>query len=105
LAQIPIKIRRIVDQYLAALEANKIPIRQAILFGSYTRGNYNKWSDIDIALVSEAFEGNRIDDRGKIRKITLSISSDIEVLPFNPRDFTTDDPFVREIVKTGIKIA
>ncbi len=26
----------------------------------------NKWSDIDIALVSEIFEGNGLDDRSKI---------------------------------------
>ena len=62
------------------------------------------WSDIDLALVSEIFEGNRIKDRGKIRRITLSVSSDIEILPYRPQDFTTDDPFVKEIIETGIRI-
>ena len=45
-----------------------------------------------MALVSEIFEGIRIKDRNKIRLITLKISSDIEVLPYRPQDFNTDDP-------------
>ena len=52
MAQIPAEIKKIIDKYLTALEAHNIPIRQAIIFGSYAKGNYEDWSDIDIALVS-----------------------------------------------------
>jgi len=104
LAKIPIKIENLIKEYLSLLQTHNIPINQAILFGSYAKGNYSKWSDIDLALVSEIFEGNRIKDRGKIRRITLSFSSNIEVLPFRPQDFNTNDPFVKEIIETGIKI-
>ncbi len=86
------------------LRDNNIPVNQAILFGSYAKGNYDAWSDIDLALVSEVFEGIRIKDRGKIRLLTLNVSSDIEVLPYCPEDFITDDPFVKEIIETGIKM-
>ncbi len=41
---------------------------------SYATGNYKKCSDIDIVLVSDIFMGNRIEDKDKIRNITLSIS-------------------------------
>ena len=64
-------------------------------------GNYREWSDIDIALVSDIFEGDRIDDKDKIRSITLSVSSEIEVVPFTPNDFTLQNPFVKEILRTG----
>ena len=57
-----------------------------------------------MALVSEIFEGIRIKDRNKIRLITLNIRSDIEVQPYRPQDFNTDDPFVKEILETGIKV-
>jgi len=103
-AQIPIKVKNIIDKYLASLKENNIPIKQAILFGSYARGNYHEWSDVDLALVSDIFEGNRIDDRSKIRRITLRVSSDIEVLPYRPQDFNSDDPFVKEIMETGVRI-
>ena len=104
MAQIPVKVRNTIDKYLASLKENNIPIKQAILFGSYARGTYHEWSDIDLALVSDIFEGNRIDDRSKIRRITLRVSSDIEVLPYRPEDFNSADPFVKEIIETGVRI-
>jgi uncharacterized protein len=59
---------------------------------------------INIALISDVFEGIRIKDRNKIRKITLEISTDLSPLPFRPEDFTAEDPFVREIIEHGINI-
>ena len=102
--QIPIKIKNKIDKYLTVLREHNIPVRQAILFGSYASGDYNEWSDIDIAIVSEVFDGSRIKDKNKIRKITLSVGSDIEVLPYSIEDFTEDNPFVKEILNTGIRI-
>jgi len=103
-AQLPVTVKKTIDAYLHALYNNNIPIKEAILFGSYARGNYQEWSDIDIALVSEIFEGNRIADKDKIRTITLSVSSALEVTPFSPYDFTVHNPFVKEILQTGIKL-
>jgi uncharacterized protein len=103
MARIPSKVKNTIDRYLRALHKNNIPIKEAILFGSYAKGSQQEWSDIDIALVSNVFVGNRIDDKDKIRKITLSISSELEVIPFSPGDFNEQDPLVKEIIKTGIK--
>lgn len=104
MAQIPDKINKTIYTYLRALKANSIPIKEAVLFGSYATGKHKKWSDIDIALVSNIFEGNRISDKDKIRAITLSVSSELEVIPFTPQDFTSDNPFVKEIMSTGVKL-
>jgi predicted nucleotidyltransferase len=104
MAQLPAKVKNTIDSYLRALSRNNIPIKEAILFGSYARGNYQEWSDIDIALVSDIFVGNQIDDKDKIRKITLSISSEIEVIPFSPNDFNMQNPFVKEILTTGMRL-
>ena len=105
MVQLPSKIKKTIDTYLKSLKRHNIPIKEAILFGSYAKGNYQEWSDIDIALVSEIFDGDRIDDKDKIRSITLSVSSQIEVIPFSPHDFNNQDPFVKEILKTGLKVA
>ena len=104
MANIPDKVRRIIDHYLRELENNHIHIERAILFGSYAKGRADGWSDIDIALVSDFFEGDRFDDRGKIRKITLSVSSDLSPLPFRPEDFSPKNPFVKEILEEGIPL-
>lgn len=102
--KIPIRIHRLITRYLEELEKNNVPIRRAILFGSYVKGSSHEWSDIDIALVSDVFEGIRFKDRNKIRKITLGISSDLSPLPYRPEDFSPDDPFVREIMEHGIVV-
>ncbi len=104
MVQIPVKVKSTIDKYLRALDQNNIPIKEAILFGSYASGSNQKWSDIDIALVSDLFVGNRIDDKDKIRRITLSISSEIEVIPFSPSEFNQENPFAKEIIKTGIRL-
>jgi len=104
MVRLPAKVKSIIDKYLQALSRHNIPIREAILFGSYAKGNPQEWSDIDIALVSEIFGGDWISDKGKIRKITLSVSSEIEVIPFSPTDFDSQNPLVKEILKTGVKL-
>ena len=98
MVQLPAKVKNTIDNYLRTLSRNDIPIKKTILFGSYARGNYQEWSDIDIALVSDIFEGNRIDDKNKIRKITLSVSSESEVIPFSPDDFNLQNPFAQKIL-------
>lgn len=96
--------KSIIKHYIKALERDNIPVRRAILFGSRASRRHDRWSDIDIAIVSEVFEGDRIKDRDRIRKITLAVSSDISPLPFRPEDFTIENPLVKEILKTGVMI-
>ena len=102
--QIPSEVTSIIKRFIDALEKNNIPIKEAILFGSYAKGNYHDWSDIDLALVSDAFAGERFRDRNKIRRIKLEISCDLEPLPYSPKDFTPDNPFVQKIIETGMRI-
>ena len=102
--KIPVKIHRLLKKYLEELEKNNVPIRQAILFGSHAMDSSNEWSDIDIALISDLFEGIRIKDKDKIRRITLSVSSSLEILPFRPDDFSSENPLAKEIIETGIRL-
>ena len=98
------KIEKSVKSYIAQLENIGIHVQQAIIFGSYASGKFDEWSDIDLAIVSNDFAGNRFEDRNKIRKITLQVNSDISPMPFRPEDFNDSDYFVKEILETGIRI-
>lgn len=104
MVKIPNKIRDIIENYISVLRENNISIKNAYLFGSYAKGTDTEWSDIDIALVSDSFEGVRYKDKDKIRKITLSISSNLEILPFTPDDFSIENPLAKEIIETGIRL-
>ncbi|KUG22262.1 putative nucleotidyltransferase [hydrocarbon metagenome] len=98
------KIEKTVKSYLEQLELIGIHVQQAFLFGSYASGKHDEWSDIDLAIVSKDFIGNRFEDRNKIRKITLQVNSDISPMPYRPEDFNDNDYFVKEILETGIRI-
>lgn len=92
-----------VRQFLTELLDLGIPLRQAILFGSFARNEQHEWSDIDLALVADSFNGFRPDD---IRPFVRSLvkHADIEPHTFSPEQFTDWNPFVKEIKRTGIVI-
>jgi predicted nucleotidyltransferase len=105
MAEIPDRVKKIISRFITELADNDIKVEQAILFGSYAQGTFNDWSDIDLAIVSTAFAGERFSDRAKIRRIKLGVSCDLEPIPYNPVDFNTNNPFVKRILKTGIRVA
>ena len=104
MAQVSDEIISKLRKFINYIENSHIHVEQAILFGSYAKGTNNKWSNIDIALVSKDFEGNRYYDLDKLTDACFAIDTDISPLPFRPEDFTTDDLFVREILKDGISL-
>lgn len=104
MAETPTEIIELIKNYVELLEKNDFPIKKAILFGSYVNGKYDKWSDIDVALVSDKFEGNRFLDRNKISRLTLNFNYNISPLPYNTRVFEEGDLFIEEILKTGMRI-
>lgn len=96
-------INSIVNKFIT-LVADEFPLRGVYLFGSYAKGNAGDCSDVDIAIVSDKFEGSRFFDKKKLNKFLLKTSTDLEVHPFKTEDFTEDNPFVKEILRTGLKI-
>lgn len=98
------EIISIVTRYIQGLEQEDIHVQSAFLFGSRAGRQFDQWSDIDIALVSDDFAGNRFMDKERIRKITLAVSPLLSPIPFATPDFTDEDPFVRHIRETGVSV-
>jgi len=86
------------------LVSQKVRIFQVYLFGSSTTGKRHEWSDIDLAIVSPDFTGDSFEDSKMLVPFILEVDPAIEVHPFIPDDFTSDNPFVKEILDRGIKI-
>ncbi len=95
----------IVKQYIRELRLHDIPVQETIIFGSYVKGNATDDSDIDIAVISDAFSGDRFDDRRRIVPFRRNIDSRIEPIPFRPERFAEGGNLVDDIKKTGIIIA
>jgi predicted nucleotidyltransferase len=101
---IPDSVREIINNYLKSLEAHHIRIRKVVLFGSYVTGKADEWSDIDVALVSDDFEGDWFKDRNRIRRLTLAVDNRLSPVPYRPESLLAPDPFFKNILETGIAI-
>jgi len=74
------------------------------VYGSYATGNFNEDSDIDIAVVTDGISGDIMEDTFQLMKIRRDVDNRIHPHPFSIEDFNADDPMVREIINTGIRI-
>ena len=104
MAQVPSEIIEIIKKFVAEAKKDSIRINKAILFGSYAKGTQNKWSDIDLAIVSDDFEGIRLKDNIKLAQSRINTHIDLETHPFRTVDFTPDNLFVKEILSHGIQV-
>ena len=96
-------INNIVSKFIS-LVSDEFPLKTVYLFGSYAQGNAKEYSDVDLAIVSDNFEGSRFFDKKKLNKYILKTSIDLEIHPFRTEDFTEDNPFVKEILQTCLKL-
>jgi predicted nucleotidyltransferase len=86
-------------QYAKVVKVKYDSVR-IILFGSYAKGNFNKDSDIDIAVIFKDYS-NQIDIQLDLMRLRRKIDSRIEPHPFREIDFEISNPIVNEIIKYG----
>jgi predicted nucleotidyltransferase len=89
----------IAERYAIAVK-EKFDSVKIVLFGSYAKGNFNKDSDIDIAVILKDYN-NLMDIQLDLMRLRRSIDSRIEPHPFRERDFEITNPIVYEILKYG----
>jgi uncharacterized protein len=83
-----------------------MPVDKVILFGSYAKGTATEQSDIDVCFFLYSFEGKR---RVDILYELLGLTHKYKGVYFEPTVFTTEEikrgnPFVKEILRTGIEV-
>ncbi|RZV38103.1 MAG: nucleotidyltransferase domain-containing protein [Candidatus Acidulodesulfobacterium acidiphilum] len=93
-----------INKYLTELQKNDINIVGAYLFGSYSKNNTDKWSDIDLAILTDKFIGDSFDFTLLLMKIARNIDFNIEPHPYIADEFNKNNPFAAEIIKTGIRV-
>ena len=94
-----------VQLFLDKLRKAGFLISEAYIFGSYATGKADKWSDIDVAIISPQISNDRFEERIRLTELAVSIDVRLEPLPFNPDSFTIGDPFVQQIKSEGIAVA
>jgi len=104
MAEIESIVLKNVQLFLAKLRLSGFHISKAYIFGSYARGQVDKWSDIDVAIVSPQISNDRFEERIRLTELAISVDDRLEPLPFNLDSFSDDDPFVRQIKDEGLAI-
>jgi uncharacterized protein len=97
-------IHREVKRYISLLQERNITVLRVYLFGSYVTNRADDWSDIDVAIVTNKFIGDRFDFRFMLTKLARKIDADIEPHPYLSADFNEENPIAAEIIRGGERI-
>ncbi len=94
----------IIREFLTRLAQEGIHVESAYLFGSYAKGHEDRWSDIDVAVISPDLTNDRLEERIRLMKLSSDIDTRIEPVPFRPDTFVDEDPLAWEIKRSGIDV-
>lgn len=98
-------VMEIIEKYIEKICEN-YKIEAIILFGSYAKGTNNEFSDIDIAIITDDFENDIIDEELNLMRLRRDIDKRIEPHIIRIEDYkNVSTPFVKEVIDTGIKVA
>ena len=101
------KVLEAINFFSAVIQKNGIPINDLILFGSSSTGTATPQSDIDIAIISNAFEGRDIFERAlmtkeaeieTVRKFKVSL----DILTLTTKEFHDQNSLIASTLRKGI---
>ncbi len=96
-----------VRQYLQNLAQEGILARMGVLFGSYATGHPHPWSDIDLVVVSPAFDGTFSRDKiDSLWYVAARTDSRIEPIPCGERQWVEDEvtPTIEVARREGVQV-
>ncbi|MHC6203076.1 nucleotidyltransferase domain-containing protein [Breznakiellaceae bacterium SP9] len=96
-------VKELAKQYSEEVR-KAMSIDKVYLYGSYAKGTQREDSDVDICFFSSAFETRRrVDVLTELFHITRKYNTSIAIEPnaFPTSELENDNPFVKEILRTG----
>ncbi|GHV26343.1 hypothetical protein FACS189498_4580 [Spirochaetia bacterium] len=99
-------VNRIAREYAADV-SRELPIEKAILFGSYAKATATEQSDVDICFFLKSYNGKR---RVDLVAQILGIGGEkyckvgFEPLVFETGEIENGNPFVGEIIASGVEL-
>lgn len=98
-------VQKIAKLFVQEVLKRRINVNRAYLFGSYAKGKQNKFSDIDICVVSPDFGKDYIEESLKLKRITNDVDFRISPVPMTPEDMNNKySTLATEIKNHGIQI-
>jgi predicted nucleotidyltransferase len=97
-------IKKKVKEFLQIIINDGFPVETAYLFGSYSRGDFKRDSDIDLLIISKQFEKNWDENEKYLWRTTRYVDSRLEPIGCSPREFNNSAILKEIIKKEGEKI-
>jgi len=97
-------VMKIANEFAILVRSDLDNSAEVYLFGSAARNEMHNNSDIDIAVVSDNFTADVIDNRVRLLNLSQMVSWDIEPHPITYEYWHHTTPFEDEIKKDGIMI-
>jgi len=81
-----------IRNYLKELSRIGLPVKQAILFGSYAKETNHKWSDIDLIVISDKYDKEYSrEDINLLWRTAARTDNRIEPIPVGTNRWKNDD--------------
>ena len=93
-----------VQNYAREIGNSGVKLRNVILYGSFAKGTQHEWSDIDVALVADEFDGLPTDHYSFASIAIKKPYVRIETITYPTDYFCEGDAFIDIIKKEGILI-
>jgi predicted nucleotidyltransferase len=85
--------------------ADRLPVDGVVVFGSVARGDFNRWSDLDVLVLAERLPR---DARARLALLHADAPPGLEPLGWTPEEFATKrrrgDPIACEASSLGIVV-
>jgi len=94
---------KIAKKFIEYLKEKKYKISSAYIFGSYAKDSFGEESDIDLAIILKNCK-NTFDTQVDLMILRRNFDLRIEPHPFSEKDIDGNDPFLDEVLRTGIRI-
>jgi predicted nucleotidyltransferase len=92
------EVRQIVSDYATAVK-EVFPVDKVVLFGSYVNGTPHEWSDIDVGIIVNNYNGTNYEGVVRLYKLRDNISYEIE--PHLLSEAKDPYGFCEHVLKTG----
>ena len=81
-----------IREYMEALGKAGIHVRKSVLFGSYARGEADRWSDIDLIVIAPEFDaGKELELVEMMWQMRIMADNRIEPIACGEKEWETDE--------------
>ena len=90
--------------YINLIKETGLKVWRIYLYGSYAKGTFTKDSDIDLAIFLDVNDIDGFEEDALLMKLRRKVNLNIEPHTFAKSDFDRTNPFIKEIITTGVRV-